>query len=135
MDCLFCKIIEGNIPALKIYETSHCLAFLDINPRTMGHTLVIPKKHYQNLMEMPDDQLAGLFSTAKQVASRITTKLGATGFNIFLNNGHSAGQVVQHVHVHIMPRYGEEGVSIEAPFPVQDALRKTLEELARNLRE
>lgn len=137
MDCIFCKIIEGTIPALKVYEDQKVLAFLDINPRAKGHCLVIPKKHCSDLTELSDEQIGELFSVAKTVASNTKERLGASGFNIFLNNGRSAGQIVTHLHVHVMPRYEtgsiDSGIAIEAAFPIREDIKPNLKEIQKEL--
>lgn len=107
-DCIFCAIAEGEIPSFKIYEDGEVLAYLDINPCSKGHTLVIPKKHYANLAETDEEALKTLIASVRKVAVHIAQRLGADGFNILQNNGRAAGQSVFHVHFHIVPRYGEK---------------------------
>ena len=104
-DCIFCKIVVGDVPAEKIYEDEEVVAFLDISPITKGHTLVIPKQHFKDLLDTPDDSLAKLMSVVKNIAPSITRAMGADGFNVGLNNGKAAGQVVYHIHFHIIPRF------------------------------
>lgn len=130
MNCIFCKIADGGATAQKVYEDTHFIAFLDINPRSKGHALVIPKKHYATVLDMPDDELSGLFLVARMVAERSIRNLGARGFNICVNSGRDAGQVVPHAHVHVIPRYGEEEGAIESAFPVRPELAKNMEEVA-----
>ena len=108
-DCIFCKIVAGEISSHKVYEDDQFLAFLDINPVNPGHTLVIPKKHYANLEATPADTLQGLIVTVKKVAVAVVKGTAAEGFNIGLNNGRVAGQIVDHIHSHIMPRRAEDG--------------------------
>lgn len=135
MQCVFCEIVRGNVQAYKIFESENFLAFLDINPREKGHCLVIPKQHYQSLLEMPEDKIFGLFNTTKIVAQKIVTRLNAKAFNICINNGRDAGQVIPHLHVHIIPRYGEDrDVAIEAILPVREDLKNKLLEVANILR-
>lgn len=111
------------------------MAFLDINPRAKGHTLIIPKKHYGSLLDMPEDEVYGLFNMAKITAKKVCSRLGASGFNLFMNNGPSAGQVIPHVHVHIMPRFDyDSGAAIEAGFPAIESLKPKLGETASLLR-
>ena len=105
--CVFCEIINGNIPSSKVYEDDDVLAILDLSQTTKGHTLVMPKKHYQNILEIPQDELAKLFVKVQKIAKRVTTNLGANGFNILVNTNEVAGQSVMHLHVHIIPRYDE----------------------------
>lgn len=108
--CLFCKIIQGSIPCKKVFENAHVLAFLDIGPLSLGHTLVIPKYHGAKLHEVPDDYLSHLLPAAK----RIATALGTSDYNILQNNGRMAHQAVDHVHVHVIPKANEsEGLTME----------------------
>lgn len=108
--CVFCEIVKGDIPADKIYEDDYVLAFLDIKPHNPGHTLVIPKKHYQNLEEIDEDSLAKLILAVKKVALMMKDKLGVLGYNVIENNNLIAGQVVPHIHFHIIPRYKNDGL-------------------------
>ena len=110
-NCVFCAIAEGEIPSFKIYEDELVLAYLDINPFTKGHTLVIPKAHTAGLLDTPDETLAAIISRVKKVAGHIKGALPCDGFNILQNNGEAAGQTVMHVHFHIVPRYGHEELS------------------------
>ncbi|AEF95869.1 HIT family protein [Methanotorris igneus] len=106
--CIFCKIVNKEIPAKIVYEDEDTMAFLDINPRNKGHTLVIPKKHYETLDEMPDEELAKLMKAVKKVVE-ILKPLNFDGYNIINNNKPAAGQEVPHVHFHIIPRYQNDG--------------------------
>lgn len=109
-DCIFCKIIaKGEIPSTEVYEDDTVYAFLDINPVNLGHTLVIPKKHYENLFDIPDTELGILGTRVKKVAAAVKKALKADGINVSMNNGPAAGQVVPHAHIHIMPRYTDDG--------------------------
>jgi histidine triad (HIT) family protein len=112
-DCVFCAIAAGEIPSFKIFEDGEFLAYLDINPFSKGHALVIPKEHYPCLAETPDDVLARQIATVKKVATRICSALGADGYNVLQNNGEAAGQTVRHIHFHVIPRYEGGGVSFE----------------------
>ncbi|MHA1109846.1 MAG: HIT family protein [Promethearchaeota archaeon] len=103
--CIFCKIVDGNIPSSKIYEDMHSLGFLDIAPFTKGHTIVVPKEHYVNLLDFPDKEMESYFSALKKVTIKIKEKLGADGINIMQNNFKAAGQVVNHLHFHVIPRW------------------------------
>lgn len=135
MQCVFCEIVKGSVNAYKIFESENFLAFLDINPRSKGHCLVIPKQHYQNLLDMSEDKIFGLFNTTKLVAGRIASKLNTKAFNICINNGREAGQVIPHLHVHIIPRYGEDrDIAIEAILPVREELKNNLAEIVKILR-
>ncbi|WP_456471587.1 HIT family protein [Methanocaldococcus sp.] len=108
--CIFCKIANKEIPSKIVYEDPYVIAFLDINPRSKGHTLVVPKKHYKTLDEMPDEELCHLIKGVKETI-KILKKLNFDGYNIVNNNGKAAGQEIDHVHIHIIPRYeGDEAV-------------------------
>lgn len=106
-NCIFCKIAKKEIPGKVIYEDDICLAFLDLSQTTNGHTLVIPKKHYKNFLEVDDDTLAHLSKVTKKLAKKIVTNLNALGVNILTNANEAAGQTVMHFHIHIIPRYDE----------------------------
>ena len=111
-DCIFCKIANGEIPSNTIYEDDDFRVILDLGPATKGHALVLPKKHYADLFEIPDDVLAGAVQTGKIVASMLKDKLGCDGVNLVQNNGAAAGQTVMHFHLHIIPRYKDDGQHI-----------------------
>ena len=112
MDCLFCKIVSGELPSSKVYEDKDLLAFLDIKPVNPGHVLIIPKKHFKNIHDTPDEIMAKLIIAAKKIAAVIQDKLGVTGVNVGMNNGSAAGQLVFHTHIHIMPRYGKDSFKL-----------------------
>ncbi len=109
-NCLFCKIAAGEIPAEKIYEDENFLAFLDVNPVNQGHTLVIPKKHSRNILEIGDETLKELTITVKKLSNKIKTALCADGINIIINNEPAAGQIIFHTHIHIIPRFADDGL-------------------------
>lgn len=111
--CVFCKIINGEIPSYKIYEDDNAIAILDISQATLGHTLILPKKHYENILEIPTETLASLASTVKNVTNILQTKLNPEGFNILNNCGQAAGQTVMHFHIHIIPRYNGDDLEIK----------------------
>jgi histidine triad (HIT) family protein len=113
-NCVFCAIEAGEIPCFKIYEDDRALAFLDINPFSKGHTLVIPKAHCEGLLDADEDVLAALVLRVKKVAGRLKAALGCDGFNILQNNGEAAGQTVRHIHFHIVPRYGNQPIVFES---------------------
>ncbi len=106
-DCIFCKIINGEIPAAKVYESEHVLAFLDISQVTKGHTLVIPKTHLANVYELSEEDASTLFKEVPKVANAIKKAYNPIGLNVLNNNGEAAGQSVFHYHIHLLPRYGE----------------------------
>ena len=103
-DCVFCAIAAGEIPCFKVFEDDFALAYLDINPFSEGHTLVIPKAHTTGLLDTPEETLAALLARVKKVAAHLKTALGCDGFHILRNNGAAAGQTVGHIHFHIVPR-------------------------------
>ena len=104
-DCIFCKIAAGDIPSKTIYEDEDFRVILDINPAEKGHALIIPKKHYADIYELPEDIAASAMVLAKKLATHISGVLGCDGFNIIQNNGEVAGQTVFHFHLHLIPRY------------------------------
>ena len=103
--CIFCKIIKGEIPSKKLYEDDDVLAILDISQATKGHTLIMPKKHYENLLEIPSDELRRVMIVAQMVAKKINEVYKPAGINLLNNCGEVAGQSVMHFHTHIIPRY------------------------------
>ena len=107
-DCIFCKIVQKDIPGKIIYEDDVCLAFLDLSQTTDGHTLVIPKKHYKNILEVNDETLTHLIVVTKKLANKIVKNLNANGVNILTNANEIAGQTVMHFHIHIIPRYNQD---------------------------
>ncbi len=107
--CLFCKIITGEIPSQKVYEDETALAFLDIHPINIGHTLVVPKTHHANLYETPDEILAHLIVVVKKLSVAVKTAMKADGINIEMNNDPVAGQIIFHSHIHIVPRFEGDG--------------------------
>ncbi len=130
--CIFCKIVEGEIPAYKIYEDEKTVAFLDIFPRALAHTLVVPKKHYETLDEMESDDLKALIEAVKNVAKLLKKKLNAQGYNIVSNNGRASGQEVMHVHVHILPRFENDNIKFEFPEVIEEYKEK-LEEIHKKI--
>ena len=111
-NCIFCKIANGEIPSNTIYEDDEFRVILDNGPATKGHALVLPKKHYADLFEIPDEAVAGAIKVAKKVAGLMKEKLGCDGLNLVQNNGAVAGQTVMHFHLHVIPRYENDGQKI-----------------------
>ena len=105
-DCIFCRIASGDIKATKVYEDDHVLAFLDISQTTIGHTLVISKKHYENFLATPKTEMHHVMNVAQRIGQAQIRQLGASGVNVLTNNYKAAGQTVFHFHVHVIPRYG-----------------------------
>lgn len=133
--CLFCKIIRGEIPCTKVYEDDDLLAFLDIAPVNPGHTLVIPKDHLPTLFDLPDEYGALYLPLLKRLGKAIMQATDAEGLNLMMNNYHAAGQMVDHAHMHLIPRYSSDGLtfwpqgSYEGPSHMDDmaqAIRKAL---------
>jgi len=108
--CIFCSIVEGKVPSKVIYEDSQVIAVLDINPATKGHTLVVPKKHYNVTALIPDKEIEHLFKVANRISKELFDNLRAEGTNIFVANGAIAGQTVGHALVHVIPRYKDDGL-------------------------
>ena len=111
-DCLFCKIAKGEVPSKKVYEDENAIAFLDINPANRGHCLVVPKKHSENIYDIDDNTLEKVIIIAKNLSKLIKEKLECNGVNLVQNNERHAGQIVNHFHIHIIPRYENDNVVI-----------------------
>ena len=111
-NCIFCKIANGEIPAKTVYEDEEFRVILDLAPATKGHALILPKSHYKNLYELPDETAAKVMKLAKKMATTMTEKLGCDGFNIVQNNNEVAGQTVFHFHMHLIPRYENDNQRI-----------------------
>lgn len=108
-NCIFCKIIRGEIPCSKVYEDDHFIAFLDIRPMNKGHTLVIPKQHYETVLDIPEYDLKDMVHIVKKITHAISLAVAPDGFNVFCNNKQAAGQEVPHLHFHIAPRFRNDG--------------------------
>ena len=133
MDCVFCKIINKQIPAYKVYEDENIFAFLDIDPLAKGHTVVVPKKHAENILDLDDDDLSQLFLGVKKITQHLQDKLQPAGFNIGINMRKYAGQAVEHLHIHILPRFkGDGGGSVHSivDCPPKERLEYILLQLA-----
>jgi len=114
-ECIFCKIAKNEIPSKKIYEDNDVLAFLDINPANPGHTLIISKKHFEGIIDADVGVLSKMIQVSKTIAKTIKERLGSDGLNIMQNNGKHAGQLVSHIHFHIIPRFPNDKVVISYP--------------------
>lgn len=111
-DCVFCKIVSGKIPATKLFEDETVLGFLDITPAAKGHALVIPKRHYATLLDMPHEELKQVAEAVQKIAAATMVALpGVEGFNVLQSNNKAAGQVIPHVHFHIIPRHKEDKIN------------------------
>ena len=111
-DCIFCKIVKGDIPCAKIFEDEKVVSFLDIGPANKGHALIVTKEHYETLLDVSDEVLCDLMNKAKKIARAMSSALGAEGINILMNNKKVAGQLVPHAHVHIIPRFNGDGIKL-----------------------
>ncbi|MBN6887645.1 histidine triad (HIT) family protein [Cytobacillus horneckiae] len=112
-NCIFCKIVNGEIPSAKVYENEHVVAFLDISQVTKGHTLVIPKVHKENIYELDSETAQRVFESVPLIANALKTEFNPLGLNLINNNGEAAGQTVFHYHMHLIPRYGKgDGLGI-----------------------
>lgn len=111
-NCIFCKIANGEIPSKTLYEDERFRVILDLGPASKGHALILPKDHYANLYELPDETAGEVMKLAKKMAAQMTQKLGCEGFNLVQNNGELAGQTVFHFHMHLIPRYRDDGQRI-----------------------
>ena len=111
-NCIFCKLANGVFPTNSIYEDEDFNVILDLGPATKGHALILPKEHYNNLYELPDETAAKVIKLAKRMAIHMTDRLGADGFNLLQNNNEVAGQTVYHFHMHLIPRYEGDGQHI-----------------------
>lgn len=123
-DCLFCKIIKGDIPSHKIFEDDNTYAFLDIGPVSKGHTLIIPKEHATDLNSGSSEAAQSIMKILHLIAPKIMKALGATGYNLGMNHGVDAGQDVFHTHLHLMPRYPGDKRSFVKTHPSQEELTK-----------
>ena len=111
-ECLFCKIVKGELPSSKIYEDEDTLAFLDLFPVNKGHSLVIPKEHYETIFDVPSDILSKVSPVMKNVADAVKKGVNADGISIAQSNGKDAGQVIPHIHFHVMPRFKDDGLKL-----------------------
>ena len=129
--CVFCKIAKGEIPADKIYEDDNFFAFLDINPVNPGHVLVVPKNHYENIYSAPDEILCDIGSLVKKISIAVKQGVNADGINIIMNNESAAGQIVPHVHFHIIPRFSGDGLRhwIGKPYANKEEVAKIAEKI------
>ena len=128
---IFCSIVNKEIPSSCIYEDDQVMAFLDLSQVTKGHTLVVPKKHYDNLLECDDETLAHLIQVVKMLAVRISERLNAQGVNVLNNTHEAAGQTVNHLHFHIIPRYSENDAVV---IQFNESEKQDLDELVKILK-
>ncbi len=121
-DCIFCNIVHKKIPAAIFFEDAHTVAFFDIHPISLGHTLVIPKKHARHFLHMNDQDVESLAKTARHIGARLTEKLEAQGMNLSMNCESTAGQVVFHTHMHVIPRYSDAAAADTKKYSTDELL-------------
>lgn len=136
-DCIFCKIIAGDIPCFKLYEDAHTLAFMDINPANRGHALAIPRQHEPDLLESSDETLAATIATARKVARAVQATVEPDGINLVQANGPGAAQSVFHLHLHVIPRFEGDDLKLNWGVPPRpgdmDEIKALSERIARNI--
>jgi len=132
-DCIFCKIANGEIPSRTIYEDEQFRVILDLSPAAKGHALILPKDHADNLFELPEDVACEAMRVAKKVSATLKAKLHADGLNLVQNNGEVAGQTVMHFHLHMIPRYKEDGQKIN--WVPQEVEASVLDDVCRQITE
>lgn len=134
MDCIFCKIAKGEIPSATLYEDEDFRVMLDIGPASLGHTLILPKQHYADIYELPDELAEKVFVLAKKTARALQLGLNLEGLNILQNNGELAGQTVFHFHMHLIPRYQGDGLGLSwRPGELKDEERDAVIEKIASL--
>ncbi len=135
--CIFCKIVKGEIPSEKIYEDEFVMAFMDISPANKGHALVIPKEHYETMLDIPEKLLEKVASGTKKVAGAMVDGLSVEGFNVLNNNKSVAGQVVDHLHFHIIPRFEGDGVDMSFPHTKYDEgeMKEYAEKIMKHIKD
>jgi histidine triad (HIT) family protein len=138
-DCIFCKIIRGEISCNKILENNTVFAFLDNNPATIGHTLVIPKEHFNTILDLPEDLLCEIIKSTQKITKAVLKATNHKAFNLIVNTGKDAEQLVDHVHFHIIPRYDGDKISYSTPptkykeGQKEEVLHKIINELKNSL--
>lgn len=132
-NCIFCKIANGEIPATTLYEDEKFRVILDLGPAAKGHALILPKEHYPNLYEMPDELAKDAIVLAKRMITRMTGALGCDGYNVVQNNGEAAGQTVFHFHIHLIPRY--QGDNAEFGWKVGELTEADKEDILAKMKE
>jgi histidine triad (HIT) family protein len=138
--CPFCRIASGKATASIVYEDATVLAFMDLNPSSIGHTLVVPREHFENIYDVPENVLSDLFAVVKRVSAAVKKTVGAEGISVLQLNGRAAGQTVMHLHVHIIPRFREDAISKALGVMIghhgfEKPERRNLDETARKIGE
>ena len=131
-DCIFCKIVAGELPSQKVDEDERTVAFMDISPATRGHVLVVPREHVRNLLEVDPEDLQATMATAQRMARRVSERLGVAGVNLLNACGSAAWQTVWHFHVHVIPRYEDDPLRL--PWIPAEGDPAEIEAVARELR-
>jgi histidine triad (HIT) family protein len=131
-DCIFCKVLRGEIPGERVYEDEHAIGVMDINPWTRGHAVVFPRKHAADLFEIDDEELGHVAVAAKRLATTMRDRLDCDGVNLLQSNGRAAWQTIFHLHVHVIPRYDDD--PLELPTQPRPAEPEELAEVAREIR-
>ena len=132
-ECIFCKMVAGRIPVTKIYEDEDVLAFLDIGPISDGHTLVMPKQHFEKLHDCPSELLGRVGSRIGKIAGAVTAAMNSDGYNVLCNNGKAAGQLIEHLHFHIIARKTGDGLFNQ--WPAYNYGQGKVEVIAKKIRE
>lgn len=132
MNCIFCNIVKREIPSDIIYEDNFTMAFLDIGPSSPGHLLIVPKLHYKNLDDIDDIMLSYIFRVVKKLGTALERALAVEGYNVMINNGKVAGQVIDHFHCHLIPRYANDGLT---HWPAQSYQPEEAKRLAKKIIE
>lgn len=132
-DCLFCKISKKEIGAQVVYENGTTMAILDVNPRAPGHTMIIPKAHAENILDLPEEYIGPVFLTVKKITDILNKAFQPDGFTIGINHGKVSGQVIEHLHIHVIPRFADDGgTSIHSV--VNNPPKGSLEEIANKIK-
>ena len=134
MECIFCKIINGEIPAVKVLDEELVVAFMDINPSSKGHMLVVPKNHAENIFEIPESDLVALIKAVKRCAKAVKEALNAEGITILQLNGKASDQIVPHLHIHVIPRWESDGLSVST-WEMKPGNMEEIQAIARKIRE
>ncbi len=130
--CLFCKIINKETPAEIIYEDDNVIAILDIHPRSPGHTMILPKIHAENILDLPEEKIEGVFEAVKKVTELLNKSLKPDGFTIGINHGKVSSQTIEHLHIHIMPRWFDDGGG-SVHDVVDNPPKESLEEIKKKI--
>jgi histidine triad (HIT) family protein len=133
-DCVFCRIVAGDLPATFVYRDDDVVGFLDLFPVVPGHTLIVPRRHATDLLDCPGELAGRLLAASARVAAAVLAATGADGFNVWSANGHAAGQTVFHLHLHVLPRFAADQFGLRFPIERGEATRAELEAMAVRIR-